>query len=314
VKGVISAVVLIDSAKSDETVSAADPPVTQPISSILDANLRQLNACCNYLCVIEQLCAKLAPVPVLFQQSPLFKCLRRLWLCSVRICTRLGKDASLASSQMHGFGFMVKLLRTLSRIWVHIRVDPSEIDVLFEFIQVFKIKENMEDFSSLMVYVKKSASELPVKPKREIICHFLSNLFTASITLETKLLTVQIIILPILMNAYKEGTADTLLDSGVVKLIVQEIIVNSASDGQKYFDGEVTITRANSAEQHSAKAGAGDGVGTPMVTDDIGPNDSFSSSSAPAISSTNTTSQGGLAQQIAADLLRVELLKVEFYG
>uniref|UniRef100_A0A6N2M667 FAT domain-containing protein n=1 Tax=Salix viminalis TaxID=40686 RepID=A0A6N2M667_SALVM len=146
-----------------------------------------------------------------------FDTLVRLWKSPARI-SRLHNEQELNLVQVKESKWIVKCILN------YLRHDKTEVDVLFDMISIFLFHSRVDYTFLKEFYIIEVAEGYPPNMKREILLHFL-NLFQSKQLGDDHLVVVmQMLILPMLAHAFQNGQSWEVVDSGIIKTIVDKLL------------------------------------------------------------------------------------------
>ncbi|KAG5241552.1 FAT domain-containing family protein [Salix suchowensis] len=146
-----------------------------------------------------------------------FDTLVRVWKSPARI-SRLHNEQELNLVQVKESKWIVKCFLN------YLRHDKTEVDVLFDIISIFLFHSRVDYTFLKEFYIIEVAEGYPPNMKREILLHFL-NLFQSKQLGDDHLVVVmQMLILPMLAHAFQNGQSWEVVDSDIIKTIVDKLL------------------------------------------------------------------------------------------
>ncbi|XP_059293060.1 uncharacterized protein LOC132046449 isoform X1 [Lycium ferocissimum] len=215
--------------KSD--ASAGQESLSRPSTSTGDEGLGTPQAEAS----IPSASANVAPQDAYFQGLALVKTLVKLmpnWLQNNRVIfdtlvlmwkspariSRLQNEQELNLVQVKESKWLVKCFLN------YLRHDKTEINVLFDILSIFLFRTRI-DFTFLKeFYIIEVAEGYPPNMKRTLLLHFLNLFQSRQLGHDHLVVVMQMLILPMLAHAFQNGQTWDVVDSAIIKTIVDKLL------------------------------------------------------------------------------------------
>ncbi|XP_075091326.1 uncharacterized protein LOC107801589 isoform X2 [Nicotiana tabacum] len=196
----------------DEGLAAAQAEASVPSVS---TNVASQDAYFQGLALVKTL-VKLMP-NWLQNNRVVFDTLVLMWKSPARI-SRLQNEQELNLVQVKESKWLVKCFLN------YLRHDKTEINVLFDILSIFLFRTRI-DFTFLKeFYIIEVAEGYPSNMKRTLLLHFLNLFQSRQLGLDHLVVVMQMLILPMLAHAFQNGQTWDVVDSAIIKTIVDKLL------------------------------------------------------------------------------------------
>ncbi|XP_059645489.1 uncharacterized protein LOC132287044 [Cornus florida] len=146
-----------------------------------------------------------------------FDTLVLLWKSPARI-TRLHNEQELNLVQVKESKWLVKCFLN------YLRHDKTEVNVLFDILSIFLFRTRI-DFTFLKeFYVIEVAEGYPSNMKKTLLLHFLNLFQSKQLGYDHLVIVIQMLILPMLAHAFQNSQSWEVVDTSILKTIVEKIL------------------------------------------------------------------------------------------
>ncbi|XP_049383285.1 uncharacterized protein LOC125847672 isoform X2 [Solanum stenotomum] len=147
----------------------------------------------------------------------IFDTLVLMWKSPARI-SRLQNEQELNLVQVKESKWLVKCFLN------YLRHDKTEINVLFDILSIFLFRTRI-DFTFLKeFYIIEVAEGYPPNMKRTLLLHFLNLFQSRQLGHDHLVVVMQMLILPMLAHAFQNGQTWDVVDSAIIKTIVDKLL------------------------------------------------------------------------------------------
>ncbi|XP_047310383.1 transformation/transcription domain-associated protein-like [Impatiens glandulifera] len=146
-----------------------------------------------------------------------FDTLVLLWKSPARMA-RLQKEQELSLVQVKESKWLIKCFLN------YLRYDKNEVVVLFDILSIFLFRTRI-DFTFLKeFYIIEVAEGYPPDLKKTLLLHFLNLFQSKQLGHDHLVIVMQMLILPMLAHALKNGQSWEVIDTAIVKTIVDKLL------------------------------------------------------------------------------------------
>ncbi|CAN4078750.1 unnamed protein product [Withania somnifera] len=147
----------------------------------------------------------------------IFDTLVLMWKSPARI-SRLQNEQELNLVQVKESKWLVKCFLN------YLRHDKNEIDVLFDILSIFLFRTRI-DFTFLKeFYIIEVAEGYPPNMKKTLLLHFLNLFQSRQLGHDHLVVVMQMLVLPMLAHAFQNGQTWDVVDSPIIKTIVDKLL------------------------------------------------------------------------------------------
>ncbi|CAN0918697.1 Transcription-associated protein 1 [Linum grandiflorum] len=146
-----------------------------------------------------------------------FDTLVLVWKSQARI-SRLHNEQELNLVQVKESKWLIKCFLN------YLRIDKSELNVLFDVLSIF-LSHSRIDYTFLKeFYIIEVAEGYPPNMKKALLLHFLNLFQTKQLGHDHLVIVMQMLILPMLAHAFQNGQSWEVVDSAIIKTIVDKLL------------------------------------------------------------------------------------------
>ncbi|KAH9662788.1 non-specific serine/threonine protein kinase [Citrus sinensis] len=146
-----------------------------------------------------------------------FDTLVLLWKSPARI-SRLRNEQELNLVQVKESKWLVKCFLN------YLRHDKSEVNVLFDILSIFLFHSRIDYTFLKEFYIIEVAEGYPPNMKRPLLLHFLNLFQSKQLAHDHLVVVMQMLILPMLVHAFRNGQSWEVVDPGIIKTIVDKLL------------------------------------------------------------------------------------------
>ncbi|XP_010436242.1 PREDICTED: probable transcription-associated protein 1, partial [Camelina sativa] len=147
----------------------------------------------------------------------IFDALALLWKSHART-SRLQNEQELTLVQVKESKWLVKCFLN------YLRHEKSEMNVLFDVLSIFLFHSRIDYTFLREFYIIEVAEEYPPKTKKAIVLHFLNLFQSKQLSHDHLVQAMQMLILPMLTHAFRNGQTWEVIDPSIVKTIVETLL------------------------------------------------------------------------------------------
>ncbi|XVF59767.1 hypothetical protein PTKIN_Ptkin07bG0302500 [Pterospermum kingtungense] len=146
-----------------------------------------------------------------------FNTLVLVWKSPMRI-SRLQNEQELNLVQVKESKWLVKCFLN------YLRHDKNEVNVLFDILSIFLFHSRIDYTFLKEFYIIEVAEGYPPNMKRALLLHFLNLFQSKQLGHDHMVVVMQMLILPMLAHSFQNGQSWEVVDTGIIKTIVDKLL------------------------------------------------------------------------------------------
>ncbi|KAK6924485.1 PIK-related kinase, FAT, partial [Dillenia turbinata] len=153
----------------------------------------------------------------LINNRMVFDALVQVWKSPARIA-RLHNEQELNLVQAKESKWLIKCFLNF------LRHDKSEVNVLFDILSIFLYRTRIDYTFLKEFYIIEVAEGYPPNMKKTLLLHFLNLFQSKQLGHDHLVVVMQMLILPMLAHAFQNGQSWEVVDTGIIKTIVDKLL------------------------------------------------------------------------------------------
>ncbi|XP_042493905.1 transformation/transcription domain-associated protein-like isoform X1 [Macadamia integrifolia] len=153
----------------------------------------------------------------LYNNRIVFDTLVLVWKSPARI-VRLHNEQELSLIQVKESKWLVKCFLN------YLRHDKTEVNVLFDMLSIFLVHTRIDYTFLKEFYIIEVAEGYPPHMKKTLLLHFLELFQSKKLGHDHLVVAMQMLILPMLAHAFQNGQSWEVVDTTIIKIIVEKLL------------------------------------------------------------------------------------------